>query len=103
MTPRRRAALRRAQLISAQKRRKGSRFGKVRAVGRGVGTAGAVVGSTFVAYHTQRYIARPDVLVRHSRKAGGSVNSGIRKAVRKVKPAKPRVIPKVDYSKRGYL
>lgn len=70
MTPRRRAALARAQKISANKRRKNR-------VGSALKTAGTVagyVGSTFAAYHLNRYITRPDQFVKESTAAGKALH-----------------------------
>lgn len=83
MTPRRRAALKRAQAASARKRRKG----RVKSVLKGIGTTAGFVGATFATYHMNRYIVRPDQFARESaagvravKKAG---KAGFRKATGK--------------------
>lgn len=66
MTPRRRAALAKAQKASARKRRK-------RAIGnfaKGVGAVAVGVGGTFATYHMNRYIAYPN---QGAREIGGAV------------------------------
>lgn len=116
MTPRRRAAIKKAQAASARKRRR-------RAIGSTLRTAGAVagvVGTTFATYHMNRYIAYPNQAFSDGSKAvrgiGRTVGraSGLEKrarigAYRKHRATvqlKPRVRArktKTDWSKFGYL
>ena len=66
MTPRRRAALKKAQAASARKRRKRAFVG----VAKGVGTVAVGVGATFATYHMNRYIAYPN---QGAREIGGAI------------------------------
>lgn len=101
MTPARRAALRKAQLASARKRR--GIGAKAKGFARGAGAVGATVGSVFVAYHTQEYIAKPNKLVRHTRKASSSVAGFVGKTAKKAaKKSAPKPVS-TDWSKFGYL
>ena len=93
MTPRRRAALKKAQMASARKRRGSG----VKSALKTAGTVAGYVGATFVAYHTNRYIQRPDHFVRESSSAGRAIGragkAGFRKVTRKAVPrtgVKPR-------------
>lgn len=82
MTPRRRAALKKAQAASARKRR-GSNLRK------GLKTVGATagfVGATFATYHMNRYIVRPDQAVRETRSASAAVGRAVKSAVRRGSP-----------------
>lgn len=94
MTPRRRAALKKAQMASARKRR-GSR------VGSALKTTAAVagyVGATFAAYHTNRYIMHPDQFVKESRAGARAVGrvgkSGFKKVSGRKAPSKGGIKPK---------
>jgi hypothetical protein len=104
MTPKRRAALRKAQMASARKRR---RFGGLRKFAKGAGAVGGAVGATFVAYHTQEYIARPDMFVRHTGAAGGATGRAVKRVVRKVASKggvpTPKTTSHVKYQHHGYL
>jgi hypothetical protein len=107
MTPRRRAALKKAQAASARKRRRGRVGGALRAVGTGT----AIVGGAMVAYHGNRYIARPDQFVKESAAAGRAVGRGAVAVHRKVRKPKTTELKKSvkavkqvkDWSKFGYL
>lgn len=107
MTPKRRAALKKAQAASARKRRNG----RVKKVARTVGTGAMFVGGTFAAYHMNRYIVRPDHFVKEVGSAGRSVGRGITAGKRRVTRSKTsdlkRSVKAVkqakDWSKFGYL
>lgn len=109
MTPRRRAALKKAQAASARKRRRG----RFKSVARGVGTGAAFVGGTFAAYHVNRYIVRPDQAVKEIGAGGRAVGKGAKSLHRKVthKRSSGREIKRsvrtvkkaTDWSKFGYL
>lgn len=107
MTPRRRAALKKAQAASARKRRRAG----FRKAGRAVGTGVAVVGGAMVAYHGNRYIARPDQFVKETAAAGRAVGRGAKAVHRKMKKPKTHEIKRsvkavkkaTDWSKFGYL
>lgn len=104
MTSKRRAALRKAQLASARKRR--SRFAGVASAARTVGVVAGGIGATFVAYHTNEYIVRPDKFVRHSRIAARATKNVLSGASRKITRRTPRPkasAPVKDWSKFGYL
>ena len=87
MTPRRRAALKKAQMASARKRRGSG----VKNALKTAGTVAGYVGATFVAYHTNRYIQRPDQFVRETssgaRAIGRVGKSGFRRVTRKAVPS----------------
>lgn len=112
MTPKRRAALKKAQAASARKRRKRRLGGALRTVGTGA----AFVGGTFAAYHMNRYIVRPDQAVREGAAAGKAIGRGATSLTRKVrgKQAPKRRTSEIkksvrtakkakDWSKFGYL
>ena len=90
MTPRRRAALKKAQVASARKRRRRRIGGALRAVGTGA----AFVGGSFVAYHTNRYIARPDHFIKETKTGAKAIHRVINRRVAKkvVKKGTPNVI-----------
>ena len=106
MTPRRRAALKKAQAASARKRRRG----RFKSVARGVGTGAAFVGGTFAAYHVNRYIVHPNQAVREIGAGGKAVGRGVTSLTRK-KPRKQNDLKRsvkavkkaTDWSKFGYL
>ncbi|AEL97926.2 hypothetical protein CL65_gp018 [Mycobacterium phage Patience] len=110
MTPRRRAALKKAQAASARKRRRN----RVKSIARTVGTGAAFVGSTFAAYHLNRYIVNPHHAVREGAAAGKAIGKGATSLTRKVKKKPVRRTSEIkrsvktvkkatDWSKFGYL
>lgn len=63
MTPKRRAALKKAQMVSARKRRRA----KIKNGLRVAGQVGAAVGATFVTYHGNQYIRHPSRIPKHAK------------------------------------
>jgi len=105
MTPKRRAALKKAQMISAKKRR-GSKFKSALRTSAAIGSA---IGATFVTYHANNYIVRPDIAVAHGRAAGRGTANLVRAGARRVRRGGNQKPPNVirrqptDWSKFGYL
>lgn len=105
MTPKRRAALRKAQLASARHRKR-NRFAGLKSAARTTGVVAASIGATFVAYHTNEYIVHPSKFVRDSKIAVRNTRSVLGSATRKVtrKAPKPKAVgSSKDWSKFGYL
>ena len=105
MTAKRRAALKKAQLASARKRR-GSRFSGLKSAARTTGVVAGSIGATFLSYHANEYIVRPDKFVRHTRVAARNTRGWAGSAAGKIRRRAPR--PKnssvtKDWSKFGYL
>ena len=113
MTPRRRAALKKAQAASARKRRGRT----ISNIGKGALAIGGAIGTTFVAYHTQDIIAHPNKGVKYAgqgaratrsayRYATFSAGKGARTAAYAGHRAKIAARPKpkpTNWSKLGYL
>lgn len=97
MTPARRAALHRAQLISAQKR-KGSHGSRIKGFAKNAGLVGGAIGATFIAHHTNEYIVHPHKVVQHSRTAGKTTAKLATATARRIKRGgnqkPPTVVPK---------
>jgi len=106
MTAKRRAALRKAQAASARKR-KGSRFRGLKSAARTTGVVAGSIGATFLAYHTNEYIVRPDKFVRHTKIAVRNTRGWAGSAARQVTRRAPRPMKNSsatkDWSKFGYL
>lgn len=104
MTSKRRAALRKAQVASARKRR--GRFSGVKSAARSVGIVAGGIGATFLAYHTNEYIVHPSKFGRDAGIAVRNTKSVLGGASRKVTRRAPRrkaAAPAKDWSKFGYL
>lgn len=104
MTPKRRVALRNAQLASARKR-KGHR---IKNGLRTAGVIGGAVAATFVSYHTNRWIVHPSQAKRDISKASGATARLVRSSARRIKRGrdqKPPVVThkQVQWHKHGYL
>lgn len=89
MTPARRAALRKAQLASARKRR---RKDVAYAVGRGA----IKLGSAFIAIQTSRYMANPRALGRDYKDAKNAINK--RRVARRERKNPTPVVKRSQYS-----
>lgn len=105
MTSKRRAALRKAQMASARKRR-GSRFAGLKSAARTTGVIAGSIGATFLAYHTNEYIVHPSKFARDTkigiRNTKSLFGGAARKVTRKAAPT-PKAGPPKDWSKFGYL
>lgn len=87
MTPARRAALRKAQLASARKRRR-------KEVAVAVGRGALRLGSAFIAIQTSRYMANPRALGKDYKDAKNAIKN--KRAARQAK--KNPVVKKAQYS-----
>lgn len=67
MTPARRAALKKAQLASARKRRRNARNAKIKSVARSSAKVGVAIGAAFLQYHGRRYLYEPTLAVKHAK------------------------------------
>ena len=89
MTPKRRAALKRAQMISARKRRNQKWKSGALRVGRTAGAIGVAVGGTFVAYHANRHLNR---WIRHPSQAPKDIKKGTNHVTQFVKSTVHKVV-----------
>lgn len=78
MTPKRRVALRNAQLASARKRKRNA----LKNVAKGLGQFGLYAGATFATYHINDMIVHPKKAVRRGKATGSFLYSQARKVKR---------------------
>lgn len=101
MTPRRRAALKKAQAASARKRRRRSIGNALKAVG----AVGGAVGTAYASHHLNFAIQHPIRAGRNVKRASSATARMVQANAKRISGGKDRKppVPKMDWSKRGYL